>query len=301
MVNKIAFLFLTIDNTRFPEIWEYYFKGNEDKINIYVHPKNKELVTDSFLRDNIIDDLRETSWARVFDASISLLKTALIDNDNKYFMIVSDSCLPIKSFDKFYNFVVDNKDLSYIDDNYYFTINEKESIDYLFKKHDIGKYFDREYNFKKHSAWWCLSRYLVKLIFKDKKINNDINKFRKIHSGDELWMSVFYPDHKDNLKSYSILYKNWENNVKAFKLTKEIKELWTKYDNCQDDNKKRNIFNEIRNKMKLRKEYGAHPKEYEEIDLDIIKEIENLDGFFLRKFSKDSNIMDYYKILLSND
>ena len=42
---KIAFLFLTIDNVKFPKIWDYYFKNNLNKINIYCHPKNPENVT----------------------------------------------------------------------------------------------------------------------------------------------------------------------------------------------------------------------------------------------------------------
>ena len=34
--GKIAFLFLLIDNPNFPDIWDKYFKGNEDKINALI-------------------------------------------------------------------------------------------------------------------------------------------------------------------------------------------------------------------------------------------------------------------------
>ena len=291
MVNKIAFLFLTIDNTRFPEIWEYYFRGNEDKINIYVHPKNKELVTDSFLRDNIIDDLRETKWGLLVDAELELFKSAFKDKDNKYFILLSESCLPIKSFNSLYSFLsTDN--LSYLK-----LRNEDETndtIDYLFEKKDLGNYFDKNYNFVKHSQWCCLSRYHV-----EKLVNNKlVKKFINVHTGDELFMSVLFPD--DNIKDFEINYSDWSNKTKANELTKEIKELWIKYDNSKGE-EKNNILKRINKLIKLRKEYGAHPKTYEEIDLDVIKEIHKLDAFFLRKFGNNSNILDYYKILLSNN
>jgi hypothetical protein len=35
-MKKIAFLFLIIDNPNFPEIWDKYLDGNEDKYTIYI-------------------------------------------------------------------------------------------------------------------------------------------------------------------------------------------------------------------------------------------------------------------------
>jgi len=138
MVNKIAFLFLTIDNTNISEIWEYYFRGNEDRINIYVHPKNKELVTDSFLKDNIIDDIKETSWSHLTNAFLSLLKTAIKERDNKYFVSVSNSCLPIKSFNRFYNFLFNNDiKKSYI--KLFSEKSKKKTIKYFFEKKNYNK------------------------------------------------------------------------------------------------------------------------------------------------------------------
>jgi len=43
--KKIAFLFLTLSNPNFPDIWDKYFKGNEDKYSIYIHPKNPNEVS----------------------------------------------------------------------------------------------------------------------------------------------------------------------------------------------------------------------------------------------------------------
>ena len=54
IIMKIAFLFLTINDINFPEIWEYYFKNNYDKISIYCHPKYPENIKTPWLKKNII-------------------------------------------------------------------------------------------------------------------------------------------------------------------------------------------------------------------------------------------------------
>ena len=113
---KIAFLFLTIDNVRFPEIWEYYFKNNNDKFNIYCHPKYPDKVTVSWQKKNIITNLVPTKWGFLTDATVNLLFSALQNKDNFKFILVSESCLPIKSFDILYKFLNKNHiNTSYID------------------------------------------------------------------------------------------------------------------------------------------------------------------------------------------
>ena len=60
-MNKVAFLFLTIDNLKHSSIWNEYFKDiDKNKFTIYVHPKNPKKVKDSILKNNIIDHLVET-------------------------------------------------------------------------------------------------------------------------------------------------------------------------------------------------------------------------------------------------
>ena len=63
-MKKIALLFITIDNHNKPDIWNK-FLNNTELFNIYCHPKNPENVTDSFLKSNIIPDLRETKWGHL--------------------------------------------------------------------------------------------------------------------------------------------------------------------------------------------------------------------------------------------
>ena len=51
---KIAFLFLTLDNINWPQFWNNYIIKNKDYLNIYVHPKNPEKITISWLGYNTI-------------------------------------------------------------------------------------------------------------------------------------------------------------------------------------------------------------------------------------------------------
>jgi hypothetical protein len=110
--SKIAFLFLTYNNLKRPDIWNNFFgiDGNNkskysDKYTIYNHAKEPEKVTDILLKDRHIPEHIETCWGcfNLVEANILMMKEALKDPRNKKFILVSDSCIPIVSYDTFYN------------------------------------------------------------------------------------------------------------------------------------------------------------------------------------------------------
>jgi hypothetical protein len=105
--KKIAFLFLTIGDVNYPSIWKDYFKNNEDKINIYIHPKNPKDVK-SFFKNYIIDYYVQTKWGHIsiVESMCKLLFVAMQNGQNEYFVFRSESCLPIKKFIDFYNFML---------------------------------------------------------------------------------------------------------------------------------------------------------------------------------------------------
>ena len=100
-MKKIAFLFLILDNPNFPKIWNSYFRNNKNKYSIYIHPKFPEKTV--WKKKNIIQNLHETSWGFITEAYLELLKEAYKDPNNYKFITISESCVPIQSFDKFYN------------------------------------------------------------------------------------------------------------------------------------------------------------------------------------------------------
>jgi hypothetical protein len=120
--DKIAFLFLTYNNLKRPEIWNKFFgitnntspytSPYADKFTIYNHAKDKEQVKDILLKDKHIPEHIDTCWgcSNLVEANILLLREALKDPLNKKFILVSDSCVPIVSFDTFYKDIMkDNK------------------------------------------------------------------------------------------------------------------------------------------------------------------------------------------------
>ena len=128
--NKIAYLFLTYNNLKRPDIWNKFFdieNNNNDiisssntfasskysnKFTIYNHAKEPENVTDILLKDKQIPEHIETCWGcfGTVEANILMMKEALKDPLNTKFILVSESCIPIVSFDKFYNEIMkDNK------------------------------------------------------------------------------------------------------------------------------------------------------------------------------------------------
>jgi len=116
---KIAFLFLTYNNLKRPDIWNKFFGIDDNnnnsnkskysnKYTIYNHAKESDKVTDILLKDRHIPEHIETCWGcfGTVEANILMMKEALKDPLNKKFILVSDSCIPILSFDKFYNEVM---------------------------------------------------------------------------------------------------------------------------------------------------------------------------------------------------
>lgn len=108
--DKIAFLFLTRNNLKRPEIWEEFLKGKEDKYSIYCHAKEPKNVTDKLLKDTIIPEYIDTCWGciNLVEANILLMKNALLNPLNKKFILVSESCVPIVSFDVLYKSIINN-------------------------------------------------------------------------------------------------------------------------------------------------------------------------------------------------
>lgn len=282
---KIAFLFLTLDNVRFPQIWNEYFKNNESRINIYSHPKYPDKVTVSWQKKNIINNLATTNWGEIIYALASLFKAALQDKNNKKFIVVSESCLPIKSFDIFYKFLEkDHINTSYID---FWEMPEK---DHNILKSKLPKnYF--KYELKKHSAWFCLSRHHVKKLL----ITPEIYKFNKILVGDENFLTLLY--NSNNIRDFTINYANWKYMKKDIKkINIKLKNLYQKKEDEMTNKYDSYIF-ELRKEKSI---LGKHPKTYEKITKAELKEMKKSESFFYRKFSVNSDIDQYYKELINS-
>jgi hypothetical protein len=206
VVGKIAFLFLTKGNHNCENLWNLFFKNIPPNLyNIYCHPK--KLPTQLFLRNNIITDRIETRWGDIslVVATILLLKAAYKDEDNKYFILLSDSCCPIVDF-----FFLKNK-IELVDKSW---ISYRYSSNKLSRYHSMNdtmkKYIPLNHFYSQHQ-WMILRRDHVNIII----TNNLISKFKNINAVDEHYFVCLLFLYKllntQNILNKKITYCDWSN------------------------------------------------------------------------------------------
>lgn len=98
---KIAFLFLTLAGIHHEAYWQDFFEGHEDNYSIYVHSKNGVPAT-SFFKQYQIKNIVPTSWRNTMKAQIVLLQEALKDPSNAKFVFLSETTIPLQSFENVY-------------------------------------------------------------------------------------------------------------------------------------------------------------------------------------------------------
>ena len=279
-MHKIAFLFLTIDNPHFPKLWDSYFRGNKEKYTIYIHPKNRENVT--WKTKNIIKNLQETEWGFIVHAYIELFRAAYQDPENQKFVTISESDVPIQSFSKFYDDCMsDNR--SWIKFKKIKNYNWKERINKQPKK-------NRPKHFIKHLARFCLNREHVKQLLQKNK-EQQLEFFYRMHVGDEFFLSVLYPIH--NVKNFAVTYDDWKYvKIELQKIKEKKKQLYE----LQEKNGK-NYSQSLKELQNNYNQIAKNPKSITNVrdDLQFIKQCPS---YFYRKFTKKSNISDYWKEII---
>lgn len=98
---KIAFLFLTISSAYHEQLWRDFLYGHDDQYTIYCHAKS-DVPASSLLFPYRIAETLPTSWSNTMRAQIALLKEALKDPYNDKFIFVSESTIPLATFDAVY-------------------------------------------------------------------------------------------------------------------------------------------------------------------------------------------------------
>ena len=214
--DKIAFLFLTYNNLKRSDIWNKFFDIDNssntnkysNKYNIYLHAKEPDKITDIILRGKQIPEHIETCWgcSNLVEANILMMKEALKDSMNTKFILVSDSCIPIVSFNTFYSEVMkDDKSRINIHRN-----NNPERYDNItnppFPKNE----------FTKHSgSGLILNRKHAEIIV------SQLDTYRKD------WKNVNVPDEHYFGNILRVLDSEFNNSVSLNKTTFDI---WSKDD-----------------------------------------------------------------------
>lgn len=277
---KIAFLFLTIDDINFPDIWTDYFDSVDKSLySIYCHPKYPDQVQTPWLKNNIIEHLTPTEWGRITPAYYNLLQTAYEDKLNIKFVTISESCIPLRSFNKLYTKIMKHPKRSYIKfmkiSNY-----DMEARIKVMSYHEIYKTL----NFYKHYARFCLSAYHVEILLKQ---ITGFDFFNQMLIGDEFFLSLLYPF--KHVKDFAITYDNWTDTKYKYKIyTKKIKKLEADKD-----------FKTASELKKIRDKFNNNPKSYNIVSLKSYEELHDkkIDSFFWRKFPTNSNIRKFYHMI----
>lgn len=105
-MKKIAFCFLVYDHINHEELWNIFFKGiDSQKYSIHVHYKHD--VQLKYFNNNKLASCIPTQHGHIslIKAQNLLFEEALKDENTTHCIIVSNSCIPFKSFDKVYEFL----------------------------------------------------------------------------------------------------------------------------------------------------------------------------------------------------
>ncbi|KAL9230367.1 hypothetical protein vseg_005729 [Gypsophila vaccaria] len=110
---KIAFMFLTKGPLPLAPLWERFFSGHETRFSIYVHSLpsyTQEFAPNSvFYRRHIPSKPAEWGKMSMCDAERRLLANALLDFSNEWFILLSESCIPLYNFSVIYNYISKSK------------------------------------------------------------------------------------------------------------------------------------------------------------------------------------------------
>ena len=210
MEDKIALCFLTYDNLSKPELWKTFINS---KYNIYIHNKNN---FEGDFQKYCIKDRVDTKWGEMslVHATLKLFQEAYKIEENKYFVLLSDTTIPLYTASETYNLIkkINNNLISTNENN-------KERYNGLADKN----FFDR-YTFIKQSQWMLLKRDCVKFFLENDYTNifgnrfkipdehyfiNIMNKFN-IHSISKCVTYVNWPQHQC---LHPKLYLNLTNNI----------------------------------------------------------------------------------------
>jgi hypothetical protein len=178
MDNKIALCFLTYDNLSKPNLWEKFIN---DKYNIYIHNKNE---FSGIFEKYCIKDKVKTRWGdtSLVKATLCLFKDAFEVEENKYFILLSDKCIPLYNPDELYKKIIEKND------NIVSSYSPKENGYPTFPNWNIGqcnyrfstlkdkKFFDKN-TFKKQHQWMVLKRETIDFFLKNDYTNIFGNRF----------------------------------------------------------------------------------------------------------------------------
>ncbi|KAK1375831.1 glycosyltransferase BC10 [Heracleum sosnowskyi] len=112
-VPKIAFMFLTKGPLPLAPLWERFFSGHDRQYSIYIHSLPSFVpnfpASSVFYKRQIPSEVSEWGKMSMCDAERRLLANALLDMSNEWFVLLSESCIPLYNFSVIYHYIKNSK------------------------------------------------------------------------------------------------------------------------------------------------------------------------------------------------
>ncbi|KAK4777610.1 hypothetical protein SAY87_017797 [Trapa incisa] len=202
-VPRVAFLFLTRGPLPMLLLWERFFQGqNRDLHSIYVHalPGHRLNVSSdsSFHGRQIPSQSVEWGTVELFDAERRLLGNALLDFFNERFVLLSESCIPVRNFLTIYTYLTGS--------NHSFVESYDEPTRFgrgRYSRNMLPDIHLRQW--RKGSQLFELDRDLATYIVSDTKYYSLFRKFCK---------PACYPD-EHYIPTYLNMFHGWKNSNRS--------------------------------------------------------------------------------------
>jgi hypothetical protein len=225
--KKIAFCFLIYKKIFHEDLWYNYLKNiDPNKYSIYIHYKEQQPL--KHFEQHKLKQTIDTCWGclSIVQAQNLILKEAIKDSNNQHFIWLSDSCIPIKSFNYIYNYLDTQK-------SYYNICHDNQVFP---RANKVLKYVERK-NIKKANMASVINRKHA-LLF----VNNDhqINTwFTGINNVDEIvYITLLFHNNlkqelvlTPNVAAGSVIFAQWADmkNYKVFKNSKKKNDYTYEY------------------------------------------------------------------------
>ena len=202
-MKKIGFCFLIYDEIIHEELWNIFFKNvDKNKYSIQIHYKfNKPL---KYLEQYKLNNCVDTKYGTVSTVhAFNLLLRKAYEDDCFKMIMLSQSCIPFKSFNYIYDFLCK-------DDYGHFNISPQ--IACFPRCNDLLKYYDKNI-IQKSSGWFILNRNICKVIAYEniKKINDE---YINIYAAEEhYFITTLF---NNNMQNEIITTPNLSNDATTF-------------------------------------------------------------------------------------
>lgn len=286
---KVALMFLTKNKHAQPKIWDKFFKGNEDKFDVFTHTSQRNSKTSPFLKKNIVKNVR-TEWGHLINAYHILLETAYKESKNAIrFVYLSDSCVPIMSGEDAYIQLIKSPGKTFVD----MPRPDEDSKRYFKKSNLDGKpnniRFEKvgilQKHFFKHSGWFALCKADAKILLSNRSAFLAMNHIR---GGDEHILSILKRNVKNSLLNRPITYVDW-NLKEQTKWKKDYEKLWKAFDSSKKDEDKLRLKTKITKHIKDGRRFW-HPKTFFEVDKKDIEKFKKSGCVFARKIDSSCDV-----------